>query len=517
MSNNYLFALTITPIQSFIAQAKSTKDFYSGSQIISKLIQELLEVFLKHDIEVIFPKDKSIVSNKIIVKIDISDQERIIGELQQKVDEFLLLDTLCNGIKLKTDSKSKEQLQDVFKLFYASVEIKNGYQESYLELEKSLAMVKNLRPFNPIISKNICYVCGVRESYCRDNENKKRCSVCYLKSKYDDSRYLSTAGIASLFWQQNIDTRAYIKEFKSFDEALFFEENLDQEYLQRHHKMELDNRKIKTLKEKRNRLSMQKKPTKQYALINFDGDNIGKILSNGLDGIELEAFHKEFSTKLSSFAKEVKELISDEKGRVIYSGGDDFLGFVTLYYLDEVLEKIRESFETNVNTYQEPISYSTAIVIAHYKAPLHKIIQHSRALLDETKKRYSSHSTLVKGGVGMEIYSTTSLLAKFIGEREEFVLLNTLLGKKVNLYPLQQIFYFAKEDMSYSEYLQLFKMIKIELNRFLLRKEVGFSNREIVAIEKLLLSQVQESYIIDLENFFGFFKTIEQLSKDSYE
>lgn len=513
MSKNYIFSLTITPVQSFIAQAKSIKDFYSGSQIVSELIQELLKSFPIQE-DIIFPTNSNIVSNKIIAKIDIENQEKIVKQLQETMSSFLSLKALYNGITLESDSKEIKQLQDVFKLFYTSLKIKDSYKSSYLEVEKNLSIIKNLRPFHQINSKNICYVCGVRESFCKDKENRYRCTVCYLKAKYDDISYLSTAGIASLYWQNSIDTSVYKNRFKDFDEALFFEENLKEEYLKKHNHQ--NNKDIEEIKKELKKLSKDK-PTKQYVLINFDGDNIGKILSNGLDNIELEIFHREFSTKLSTFADEVTNIIGDEKGRVIYSGGDDFLCFVTPYYLNDVLTQIKESFEKNVNSYQEKISYSIAITISHYKAPLHKIIESSKALLKSTKSKYSSKSSLVKGGIGVEVYSSSSLLARFIGDYSEFMLLKKFDGKKLNLYSLEQLFSFAKSDMQYGEYSLVLNMINIELKRFLARKELGFSEDDIQNIQQLLISQVNKDYSIDLDNFFGFFKTVEQLSKDTHE
>ena len=513
MRKNYLFSLTITPIQSFISQAKTTRDFYSGSQIISELIQELLKKFPNQE-DIIFPANSSIVSNKIIAKIDIEKQEELVEKLQTSINSFLSLEALCNGVSLQCDGRETQQLQDVFQLFYASVEISDSYQKSYLEVERNLAIVKNLRTFNQIKSKNICYVCGVRESFCKEKDNRYRCTVCYLKSKYDKTSYLSTAGIASLYWQQNLNTNGYKKHFKDFDKALFFEENLKEEYLDKH--KHLRNKNIEEIKKELKKLSKDK-PIKQYVLINFDGDNIGKIFSNGLDNIELEKFHREFSTKLSTFAQDVNKIISAEKGRVIYSGGDDFLCFVTPYYLNDVLEQIKESFKKNVNIYQEKISYSIAITISHYKAPLHKIIESSRALLKSTKAKYSSKSSLVKGGIGIEVYSSSSLLAKFIGDYSEFILLKKFDGKKLNLYTLEQLFSFTKSDMQYGEYSLVINMIKVELKRFLARKEVRFSEDEIQNIQQLLISQVNKDYSIDLDNFFGFFKTVEQLAKDSNE
>ncbi|NPA53826.1 MAG: hypothetical protein GXO21_04085 [Aquificae bacterium] len=38
--NEYLFIFTITPVQSFIAQARKTRDLHAGSRILSELIKK---------------------------------------------------------------------------------------------------------------------------------------------------------------------------------------------------------------------------------------------------------------------------------------------------------------------------------------------------------------------------------------------------------------------------------------------------------------------------------------------
>jgi len=37
--NKYLFLFTISPVQSFIAQARKTKDLYDGSKLLTDLIK----------------------------------------------------------------------------------------------------------------------------------------------------------------------------------------------------------------------------------------------------------------------------------------------------------------------------------------------------------------------------------------------------------------------------------------------------------------------------------------------
>jgi len=142
-----------------------------------------------------------------------------------------------------------------------------------------------------------------------------------------------------------------------------------------------------------------------YALIAFDGDSMGEWLSGTKlnDNMGLEDFHQELSLKLNEFAGSVKEFFieparkrnpdSSEKdnktnanyrGRVVYAGGEDFLGFVTLDDSLKSLDKLRIEFAEKVNQalhrkafIQENnnLSFSAGMVIAHYKTPLSEALK----------------------------------------------------------------------------------------------------------------------------------------------
>lgn len=47
---------------------------------------------------------------------------------------------------------------------------------------------------------------------------------------------------------------------------------------------------------------------------------------------------------LGEYANDVKEIIGDKKGKLVYAGGDDILAFVNLSYLFDVLKCFRERF-----------------------------------------------------------------------------------------------------------------------------------------------------------------------------
>ena len=127
-----------------------------------------------------------------------------------------------------------------------------------------------------------------------------------------------------------------------------------------------------------------------------------------VDKTQLELFHKHISSLLSCFAEKAKEFvdgtegdkrdIAKAKGRTVYAGGDDYLGFVNLHYLFDVLKTLREMFKTEVsdklgvNTEgvqfkltKDEMTFSAGITVAHYKTPLSEVLKWSRSMEKEAK------------------------------------------------------------------------------------------------------------------------------------
>ncbi len=140
---------------------------------------------------------------------------------------------------------------------------------------------------------------------------------------------------------------------------------------------------------------------KYYSLIVFDGDRMGGWLSgkNNLRGVGLEPFHHTFSTLLSNYAEWVStEFLDVPHGKVIYAGGDDFMGLACLQHLYPVLEGLRDGFDRMVNlelkkqyngqlAEDAELTFSAGVVIAHYKTPLQEVLRQARRLERMAKDR----------------------------------------------------------------------------------------------------------------------------------
>lgn len=214
-------------------------------------------------------------------------------------------------------------------------------------------------------------------------DKKKEVFECYKKlfSNEADAIEVCTKMINN-GWVQNINIKELSNDNewnRHFDYQPLFEENLRDKAIP--HKEQL-----KLAQILQGKLASSFK-TKYYALIMFDGDKIGEKLSKATSPKQ----HEDFSKALALFAGKAREILQD-KGQTVYTGGDDFLGFVNLHYLFEVMTELRNQFKTLVSDKAKKIlniieefTFSTGIVIAHYKTPLAEVLKTVRKVEKKAK------------------------------------------------------------------------------------------------------------------------------------
>ncbi|MCA9527454.1 MAG: type III-B CRISPR-associated protein Cas10/Cmr2 [Myxococcales bacterium] len=124
-------------------------------------------------------------------------------------------------------------------------------------------------------------------------------------------------------------------------------------------------------------LDLAEGPTPYYALIQADGDQMGRVLSDLAkdrdDGLER---HQHFGRTLESeFASQCPALIASHGGSLIYAGGDDVLALVPLHTLLEVCEALRTLFaevarQAVGDSPVKPPTLSIGVAICHHLHPM---------------------------------------------------------------------------------------------------------------------------------------------------
>jgi len=204
------------------------------------------------------------------------------------------------------------------------------------------------------------------------------------------------------------------------------------------------------------------RPSKYYAVLAMDGDNMGKWISgthgewpilektvhSKIESAMDEAMKKKkrplspsihsfISKALNQFSlKLVKRIVESEyPGKLIYAGGDDVLAFIPLEYALQVAEKIRFTFSGNLDennvidlkktkgyivlkesgkrilypTLGNGATMSAGIVIAHKGHDLQDVLYQSRNAEKEAKDRFDRNSLVIRIVRGSGGISSTGL------------------------------------------------------------------------------------------------------------
>jgi CRISPR-associated protein Cmr2 len=154
---------------------------------------------------------------------------------------------------------------------------------------------------------------------------------------------------------------------------------------------------LKALKELINAVGAH--PIPYYAVIQMDGDNMGKLLS----GVENREKHKKISEKLSEFSrKEVPKLVEEYRtGCLVYAGGDDVLAFSSLEGLLDAVNNLQEAYckkikEAELGAEREKkVTASIGIVIAHHFTPLSFVLRAAREAENLAKEHYGRNALVV--------------------------------------------------------------------------------------------------------------------------
>jgi CRISPR-associated protein Cmr2 len=115
-----------------------------------------------------------------------------------------------------------------------------------------------------------------------------------------------------------------------------------------------------------------------YSALMLDGDKMGETINRCSNAKEL----RQVSSELSRFAtQQVKQLIEGSKGKLVYAGGDDVLALLPAEHALDCTLSLKETFQNLEFPHREshPPACTVALVIAHYKAPLHIILAELRA------------------------------------------------------------------------------------------------------------------------------------------
>lgn len=442
---NHLFLFNLGPVQSFIEQARKTHDLYAGSRILAELTRVAAKEAIKHGVDLIFPakvEDGSPIPNRFIGKIadKTASELQVIGrEIEGAVTKHFkdLSDRALAASGAQGNSSFYAQIAqhwDINWLFYPiEGEGNTAYTNAYKAIEMEMQAVKNFRLIKQLPEAGRkCSLDGERNAMFFGKETNRRyllpetqvvdegpwiagneglSAVSLVKRAYEKQKgknsisFPSTAEIALLgvvsaendlfqFYKNCVDSQEFEFQF-------CYKENITEKYLRKNgYGKILEKIQPIALEETRQRVFGNGELPKHYALVAFDGDNMGLIMSGArqyFKGEDLESYQRAVSSRLITFANTATQIFDKNRewGRIVYTGGDDLLGFVNLNHLFQVMTELRKTFHRIVSQslredgyFQDGanFNFSAGIALAHYKIPLSIVIHQAKEAEEKAKK-----------------------------------------------------------------------------------------------------------------------------------
>lgn len=441
-----LLKLQLGPVQEFIAQARSTRDLWSGSYLLSWLMgKAMAQLLMEANTQLIFPASEMQplitfhksgnatdpqllltpnLPNIFVARVPAARAVEIAREVEKSIQAEWK--AICMsvwerhkdfGIKDAQRPHFESQADRLLSVAWQVTPETGNYAEDYRQNGGQLDAVRQTRDFRAWGPG--ATLCGVEKDSLTGKEEAiaggktTAAVISEYKSLFKHDDYLGAIGLIKRVWhltylhdKKKLKTSATDFKIRSIPAIAARQNKHDDD----------ENPQERTLGEK------------YIAAIAFDGDQIGKWVSGELlsSSNDLQAHHQRFSQCLGTFAlQKVRAIveapaggrapggqpISIPLGQLIYAGGDDVLALVPADAALSVAQALRQAFreataDLKGQSGQSPDA-SAGIAIAHIRSPLQDLIRTAQA----AEKR-------AKSEVGRPAFSVT--LMKRSGEIVEW-------------------------------------------------------------------------------------------------
>lgn len=435
----HLLALSIGPVQEFIAAARRTRDLWFGSNLLSEISKATAKTVCDQGGSLIFPAPSSAldlapdselnVANIILAELHGPDPKTVAqsakAAAQARWRQYA--DRVFNEYQpLICPDLWDDQVGDVIEFYAAWVlYAPETYKGDRARLMRLLAGRKNCRDFSPAkgregrAGKPKSSLDGLRESVLEDprvkpwpersrrrlrlREGEQLDVVGLVKRTGAGHRpYPSVARVAADPWIRRVGD-ANLASLRDICERLGKEviHPLDtsaerghphyaafpfegtavfrSRYNELKKETELSDDGLQLLSNGLQPLTKQHgDPSPYLAVLVADGDQMGNELSK----LESADDHRNFSQQLSRFAGKARQVIHEHHGLLVYSGGDDVLAFVPVDQCLECARALHTTFNDLLQEWSEKsgmkLTLSVGVAIAHFMENLEDLLDYGR-------------------------------------------------------------------------------------------------------------------------------------------
>ncbi len=415
--NGTLLAISIGPVQDFIAAARRTADLHAGSQLLVKTAQTVSQWLRNQGAELIFPSDpEGDAANKILVLLPhTAHPKQTAEEAEQQAKKFLhgaWIEAAGTLPPALLDSEQAEQQIASFLEFYAAwmeLEKEEEYPAVRCELDRLLAGRKALRDFAPVQGRegrNKSSLDPSREEVLlirteqewktvehklRLKKSERLDAVSLLKRIRGSNQTVPSTSemafrcfeeIAKQNCPQAWETLEQLTRGKSLQPGELIYRR-DDELLNEQEKQAAD----AVVKDLKRGLKISEFPG-YYALLQADGDRMGAAINQ----LESRKKHQALSSLLADFAGSVKGVVEKQQGFLIYSGGDDVLAMLPLHTALQCAHELAELFHSTVGVplARKDLTLSAGVAVVHHLENLQTALDFVRTAEKEAKKERNS-------------------------------------------------------------------------------------------------------------------------------
>jgi CRISPR-associated protein Cmr2 len=411
---SHLLAISVGPVQEFIAAARRTRDLWFGSYLLSEISREVAQELAKHG-SLIFPAslDAENVANVILAELPAEEPSKVAENARQAAKECwerFAKQARKDAGNAIVDDIWNDQIGDVIEFYAAWVKRSSSYANDRKKLKRLLDGRKNLRDFKAAkgragVPKSS--LDGQRETVLRDGDRttwpkKLRLSTGEQldvvgvtkrvgKQKGEsDPRYPSVARVAAETWLAGMEKRNALQPLKDACQKLVAKGlNMVREekyaYFPYEGTVIYKNRLTDLQKE----LGLQKsdlteikvaldelggEPNPYLAVLVADGDKMGAAIS----ALTSPDANREFSSTLAKFASSARTIVNQHSGVLVYAGGDDMLAFLPVDQCLSCARKLHDDFGQRLAKYGNP-TLSVGIAIGHFMENLEDLLDYGRA------------------------------------------------------------------------------------------------------------------------------------------
>lgn len=425
---SHLLAISVGPVQEFIAAARRTRDLWFGSYLLSEISRAVAKAAEDQGGRLIFPASLDVdnVANIILTELDAGDPKEVAAKAKAAAQEQWMefaKEARREASGVIRAATWEDQVQDVIEFYTAWAPRSANYRSDRICVMRLLAGRKNCRDFkqpefddtglpkSSLDGQRPTVLVGPkpgesRETY-RDNWPKnlrlsagEQLDVVGVTKRLGkekdeiDPRYPSVARVAAETWLRGVQRQGKLDALKAACETLvakglhrvreekyqYFSYEGTVIYRDRHpdlrKELRLGDKDLDGVAAALKEIGGD--PTPYLAVLIADGDKMGEALS----GLESADAHREFSGALARFAGKARNIVNDDNGVLVYAGGDDVLAFVPVDKSLACARKLHDKFGVLLEGYRnaegKSPTLSVGVAIGHFMENLEDLLEYGR-------------------------------------------------------------------------------------------------------------------------------------------